>query len=387
MYPDLSYLLHDLLGTQPDNWTSIFKTFGLFLVLAILGAAYILFIELKRKEKEGLLRPGKEKITEGLPATLSELISNAVFGFILGFKLIYIAQNFPEFQMDPAGVVLSGKGNLLAGVIGALLMTGWKYWEGQKRKKPQPIAKEITVWPSQRIGDITLIAAFSGVAGAKIFAVIEDLEAFWRDPLGMLLSGGGLAIYGGLIFGFIAVFWYLKRKNITPIHVMDAVAPALIAGYGIGRLGCHFSGDGDWGIEAAAQPDWWFLPDWLWAYNYPHNVIDEGVKMADCTWLYCYELQPPAYPTPLYEVFFTMVIFGILWALRKRLVIPGLLFCVYLFLNGVERFFIEKIRINQHYDYLPFDWTQAEAISVLLMLGGIVGGFLLWRRGRKEQAS
>lgn len=385
MYPDLSYLLHDLLGTQPDNWTSIFKTFGLFLVLAILGAAYILFIELKRKEKDGLLRPGKEKITEGLPATLSELISNAVFGFILGFKLIYIAQNFPEFQMDPAGVVLSGKGNLPAGIIGAVLMTAWKYWEGQKRKKPQPITKEITVWPSQRIGDITLIAAFSGVAGAKVFAVIEDLEAFWRDPLGMLLSGGGLAIYGGLIFGFMAVFWYLKKKNITPIHVMDAVAPALIAGYGIGRLGCHFSGDGDWGIEAAAQPDWWFLPDWLWAYNYPHNVIDEGVKMADCTWLYCYELQPPVYPTPLYEVFFTIVIFSILWALRKRLVIPGLLFCAYLFLNGVERFFIEKIRINQHYDYLPFDWTQAEAISVLLMLGGIVGGFLLWRRGRITQ--
>ena len=382
MYPDLSYFLHYLLGTQPDNWTSIFKTFGLFLVLAILGAAYVLSLELKRKEKEGLLRPSPMKITEGLPASWGELLSNTIFGFILGFKLIYIAQNFPEFQQDPAGVVLSGKGNFLAGIIGAILMTGWKYWEGQKNKKPQPVTKNIMVWPHQRIGDITLIAAFSGVLGAKVFAIIEDMEAFWRDPLGMLLSGGGLAIYGGLVFGFIAVYWYIKKKNITPIHVMDAVAPALIAGYGIGRLGCQFSGDGDWGIEAAAQPDWWFLPDWLWAYNYPNNVVDEGVKIADCTWLYCYELQPPVYPTPLYEAIFAFAIFGILWALRKRLVIPGLLFCLYLILNGVERFFIEKIRVNQHYDYLPFNPTQAEVIAVLLIVGGLAGGGYLWWKSK-----
>jgi prolipoprotein diacylglyceryl transferase len=384
MYPDLSYFLHYLLGTQPDNWTSIFKTFGLFLVLAILGAAYILSSELKRKEKEGLLRPSQMKITEGLPASWSELLSNAVFGFILGFKLVYIVQNFSEFQHDPAGIVLSGKGNFLAGIIGAILLTGWKYWEGQKNKKPQPITKEITVWPHQRIGDITLIAAFSGVVGAKIFAIMEDMEAFWQDPLGMLLSGGGLAIYGGLVFGFIAVYWYIKKKNITPIHVMDAVAPALIAGYGIGRLGCQFSGDGDWGIEAAAQPGWWFLPDWLWAYNYPNNVVDEGVKIVDCTWLYCYELQPPVYPTPLYEVIFAFAIFGILWALRKRLTVPGLLFCLYLVLNGIERFFIEKIRINQHYDYLPFNPTQAEVIAVLLIVGGLAGGGYLWWKNKNE---
>lgn len=385
MYPDLSYFLHDLLGTQPDNWTSIFKTFGLFLVLAILGAAYILLIELKRKERAGRLSPTKVKVVEGLPATWSELLSNAVFGFILGFKLLYIARNFAEFQLDPAGTVLSGKGNWPAGLVGALVFAGWKYWEGQKRKKPKPITRVEKIWPHQRIGDITLIAAFSGVVGAKVFAVIEDMEAFLRDPLGMLLSGGGLAIYGGLIFGFIAVYWYLKKKNITPIHVMDAVAPALIAGYGIGRLGCQFSGDGDWGVEAAAQPDWWFLPDWAWAYTYPHNVIDEGVRMADCTWRYCFELQNPVYPTPLWEAFFAFAIFGILWALRKRLVIPGMLFAVYLVLNGIERFFIEKIRINQHYDYLPGNLTQAEAIAVLLMLTGIGFGAYLWRQNARKR--
>ncbi|MCB0625282.1 MAG: hypothetical protein KDC43_15515, partial [Saprospiraceae bacterium] len=65
MYPDLSYLFHDLFGTQPDNWTSIFKTFGLMLVIAILTAAYLLFLELKRKKEQGVFEGEKVKVTEG----------------------------------------------------------------------------------------------------------------------------------------------------------------------------------------------------------------------------------------------------------------------------------------------------------------------------------
>ena len=59
--------------------------------------------------------------------------------------------------------------------------------------------------------------------------------------------------------------------------------PSLILAYGIGRAGCHFSGDGDWGIVASNQPDWWFLPDWMWSYNYPNNVINEGIPIPGCS--------------------------------------------------------------------------------------------------------
>ena len=65
MYPDLSYILHALIGTQPDNVFSIVKTFGLFLVFAILSAAFMLAKELKRKEDEGLLKSVKVKVIEG----------------------------------------------------------------------------------------------------------------------------------------------------------------------------------------------------------------------------------------------------------------------------------------------------------------------------------
>lgn len=384
MYPDLSYLLHDLFGTPVDNWTSVFKTFGLLLVMAILSAAWILYSELKRKAAEGKFQPEKVAVTEGLPATRSELISNAIFGFILGFKLVYIIAYFPEFQKDPSGVLLSMKGNWPAGIIGAVLFAAYKYWEGQKRKLPQPKAKVLDVYPHDRIGDITIIAAISGVIGSKVFDILEHPQDFINDPIGTMLSGSGLAIYGGLVFGFIGVYWYVRRKNIPFIHILDAVAPALIIAYGVGRLGCHFAGDGDWGIvNQAAQPSWWFLPDWLWAYDYPHNVINEGVRMEECDVRYCFHLDPPVFPTPLYETIFAFIIGGILWGLRKRISIPGMLFFLYLIFNGLERFWIEKIRVNQVYHYFGMEFTQAEFVSVILFVIGVVGCVVLWKKERK----
>ncbi|MDV7390741.1 prolipoprotein diacylglyceryl transferase, partial [Arthrospira platensis SPKY1] len=96
--------------------------------------------------------------------------------------------------------------------------------------------------------------------------------------------------------------------------------------YGIGRLGCHFSGDGDWGIVAAAQPEWWFLPDWLWAYDYPNNVAQDGVPIEGCEFQYCRRLDPPVYPTPLYETFMAFIIGGFLWLMRRRMPAAGMLF-------------------------------------------------------------
>ena len=56
---------------------------------------------LKRKAKEGKFEPEKVEVTEGLPAIRTELISNAIFGFIIGFKLLYILNNFPRISERP----------------------------------------------------------------------------------------------------------------------------------------------------------------------------------------------------------------------------------------------------------------------------------------------
>ncbi|MCB0559063.1 MAG: prolipoprotein diacylglyceryl transferase [Lewinellaceae bacterium] len=382
MYPDLSYLFHDLIGTPVDNWLSIFKTFGLLLVLAILSAAIILYRELKLKAEKGVFQPVKVKFEYGKPAGTGELISNALWGFVLGYKGFYAIQHMEQLKQNAAEVLLSLDGTWWTGIALAALFAGGRYWESKKKALPQPRVEERDVYPHDRIGDITMIAAIFGVVGAKFFAVIEDIPTLLKDPAGTLLSGGGLAIYGGLIVGFLAVSYYLRRKQIPLLPVLDAVAPALIIAYGVGRLGCHLAGDGDWGIaNTLPQPGWWFLPDWLWAYDYPHNVLNEGVIIEGFDGRYNHRLSPPAFPTPLYETTAAFLIGGILLALRNKVAAyPGMLFFIYLIFNGFERFWIEKIRVNPEYTNLGITYTQAELIAVVLFLIGVAGVVVIWRR-------
>lgn len=384
MYPDLSYILHSLIGTEVDNGTSIVKTFGLLLAIAIFSSAYFLHKELVRKEAAGEFNPNIIKRTVGEAASIGELIFNAIFGFLIGFKLLYIFQNFAEFKMDAPGILLSTKGSILGGILGAIALGALKYWEKQKEVLAKPITEKIEMYPSDRIGDITLIAAFTGILGAKFFAVFEDMSNLTGGNFfEILLSGSGLAIYGGLIGGTIGVVWYLKKHNIEVFPFADAIAPALMVGYGVGRLGCQLSGDGDWGIvNEAATPSWWIFPDWMWSYTYPQNVLHQGVPLEDCVGYYCNELAQGVYPTPVYEMIMAFIIVAILWALRKRLPVPGMLFAVYLMLNGVERYWIEKIRVNARYDIFGYHPTQAEIIAVLFFVTGAIGYLWLRKKGR-----
>ncbi|MCB0598806.1 MAG: prolipoprotein diacylglyceryl transferase [Lewinellaceae bacterium] len=388
MYPDLSYLFHDLIGTPIDNWLSIFKTFGLLLVLAILSAALILYRELKLKAGKGVFQPAKVKLEYGKPAGWGELLSNAAWGFVLGYKGFYAIQNMEQLKQDAAGVLLSLDGTWWTGIALAALFAGGRYWEAKKKALPQPKVVVKDVYPHDRIGDITMIAAISGVVGAKIFAIAEDIPTLIKDPVGTILSGGGLAIYGGLIVGFLAVSYYLRLKKIPLLPVLDAVAPALIIAYGVGRLGCHLAGDGDWGIaNTLSQPGWWFLPDWLWAYDYPHNVLNEGVLIEGFDGRYNHRLVPPVFPTPVYETIAALLIGGILLGLRNKVsAYPGMLFFIYLIFNGIERFWIEKIRVNPEYTNLGITYTQAEFISVVLFLIGVAGVVVLWQKNKGAEA-
>jgi prolipoprotein diacylglyceryltransferase len=146
----------------------------------------------------------------------------------------------------------------------------------------------------------------------------------------------------------------------------------MMLAYGLGRIGCQVSGDGDWGIANNKPNPFGFIPDWMWSYRYPHNVLGEGIPIEGCTGPYCMQLPQPVYPTALYEIMMCLVLFGVLWFFRKKITIPGRLAGLYLMLNGAERFLIEKIRVNTHYTSLPFQPTQAEIISLLLIISGII---------------
>lgn len=395
MFPDLSYFFNYLFGTPVDNFLSIFKTFGLFLILAFIASAYCLRLEFKRKRKLGLFEGRPIKIIEGKAPSIAEITSNAFLGLVLGVKLPLLFADVATFSQDPAGQLFSLKGNWMIGIVAAIILGGLSYYLGNKNKLDQPVEKTGLQYPEDRIIDITMVAALFGVLGSKLFSVLENWESFVNAPIQQIFSGSGLTIYGGLLLAFVAVYFYVKWLGIKPIHMMDSVSPALIMGYVVGRMGCQMSGDGDWGIENLSSPPSWFIfPDWMWSFDYPHNVVNDlsiSKVMENCGGLltangsepiYCTILNSPVYPTPIYEIIACLIIFAILWFLRKRLKIAGVLFFVYVLLNGVERFFIEQIRVNDKYDLLGLGWSLSQWIAFALIIVGLGGILYLSKYGK-----
>lgn len=191
MYPDLQFLLEHIFKTHVPSFLGLFKTFGFFVALAFLAAAYVLKKELLRKRGLRLFQP------ELLP-------------------------------IDKAKKYLSKE----------------EFAGGESPFEP--------IYPHQRIGEIIMLAAIGGLIGSKIFNALETWNEFVQDPLSSLFLGSGLTFYGGLIVASSLIFYYCRKHKINFIHFCDAIAPALMLAYSIGRLGCHFSGDGDWGIFNSA---------------------------------------------------------------------------------------------------------------------------------------
>ncbi|MBH2005139.1 MAG: prolipoprotein diacylglyceryl transferase [Sphingobacteriia bacterium] len=368
MYPNLYYAFKDIFGVELEG-LKLVNTFGFFVAIAFIAAAWILTLELKRKQQQGLFTYTEEKIMIGQPAGIGELMVNGLLGFIFGYKLIG-AFTIPDALADPQSFILSSRGNLLTGMIVALIFGGIKWWEKRKQQLDKPEERIVRIWPQDRVGDIVIYAALFGFLGAKIFHNLENWNEFTKDPIGSLISFSGLTFYGGLICAGAAIIWYAQKHKIVPIHLVDAMAPTMMLGYALGRVGCQVSGDGDWGIVNTNPKPFNWIPDFLWAYKYPHNVINEGVPIPGCTGPYCSELPFPVYPTALYEVIMCLILFGIIWILRKKIKVPGQLFGIYLIMNGAERFLIEKIRVNTKYDIL-FNPTQAELISLVLIMSGM----------------
>ncbi len=424
MYPNLYFFLKETFHIEPWTFTKYINSFGLLVAVSFVVAAALLASELRRKEKQGLLHPKEETIVVGEGAKFGDLLFNFIFGFIVGYKILGVFFNGQD--VNPQEYIFSSNGSWVGGLTLALLFAGLKYYEKQKQKLAQPEKRTIRIWPHERVGDITIMAAVAGFLGAKLFDNLENWDRFIQHPIANLLSPSGLTFYGGLILATVVILLYGKSKNIPPLHLCDAAAPPLMLSYATGRIGCQVSGDGDWGIfnsaytlakdgtiipstadnfrtTLMANSDFTqylvreygsmdkiphaffkgaeFMPNWFWAYHYPHNVNEVGTAIADCTGPYCMQLNPLVFPTPLYEFIVCMMLFGVLWMLRKRLNIAGQMFGLYLILNGIERFFIEKIRVNTTYSIFGYHPTQAELISSLLV---ITGAILLFKSQKKK---
>ena len=381
MYPNLYFVFQDLFGIE---WRPLryVNSFGFFVAIAFILAAVFLTMELRRKSKQGLLFPTEIQVMVGRPATTGELLLNFLLGFLLGYKILALFIMDSSATEDPQEFIFSAIGSWPAGIGLGLLFAGLKWYERNKQKLPNPEKRTIRIWPQDRVGEMTILALVFGLLGAKLFDIFENWSDFLTRPSDYIFSAEGLTFYGGLICAAIAIWVYAKKHKIGFWHLNDAAAPALMLAYSVGRIGCQVAGDGDWGIVNSKSKPFSWLPDWMWSYTYPHNVAREGNPIPGCSDKFCFELANPVYPTPFYETIICLGLFFILWVFRKRLKIPGTLFALYLMLNGLERFFIEKIRVNKTLNIFNFHPTQAEVISTLLFLSGAAIWIYLYRKSK-----
>ncbi len=209
---------------------------------------------------------------------------------------------------------------------------------------------------SPNLGDSIVIGAMlGGIAGARIYSVIEGLNDLGTFSFRTLFSGAGLVWYGGFALGTIVVLIIIWRSHAPMMKVIDLIAPLLILGYAFGRMGCFLSGDGDYGPPTN-------LP---WGMAFPNGTVPTIEKV---------------HPTPLYEIALSLMIFAFLWKMRKRNMPTGMMFGIYLILAGAERFVTEFWRLTS---VLALGMTTAQIISLVLMIaGGLM--VLRLRRGGSE---
>jgi len=230
----------------------------------------------------------------------------------------------------------------------------------------------------------TLVAvpSLAGMIGAKLYHVLETPRELFADPVGQLFTSYGFAWFGGLIAGIAAFIYLGYRFRIPLLTLFDVASPAAALGYGIGRIGCLLSGDGDYGIPSS-------LP---WAMSFPNGVVPTTQRV---------------HPTPIYEFLAAALLAWLLWRLgasqaktpirqpgekgdaksrrfasealarldgASGAIRPaGTVFAGYMIYTGLARFLVEFIRINPR---SFFGMTNAQTASVASVILGVL---LLWR--------
>ncbi len=258
------------------------------------------------------------------------------------------------FQLGPIPVYSYG---LMLGIC--FIVASWLMQREFKRKKLDESAAI----------NVTFIALVGGVIGSKLLYVIEEWKSFTSMSAEKLFSTeglfspAGLTFYGGLILATALIYIYTRYKKIIFLRVCDSAAPSLAIGYGIARVGCHLSGDGDYGLPVSEFMSW--VP---WGTDYSNGTLPPSIAFRGTDIAAKFGGVVPdttlMHPTPIYEFILGALIFWFLWSKRKSFKGDGKLFGLYLILSGTSRLLIEFIRLNPRF---LFGLSEAQLISIVLV--------------------
>jgi phosphatidylglycerol---prolipoprotein diacylglyceryl transferase len=216
--------------------------------------------------------------------------------------------------------------------------------------------------------DLVFMAVVGGIVGARAYYILLNYQRLFTDPWHLIFARGGLVWYGGFLLATALVAWEVRRKKLPLAQMADVVAPALAIAYAVGRVGCFLVGD-DWGRPTDS---------WM-GIRFPQGTPPTTVEAiqrdfhitVDPALVHKYGQVVPVYPTQLFEVGLSTLIFLLLWRLRRHDKQKGWLFMLWLCLAGVERFLVEFLRAKD--DRFIGGLTLAQLISLGVVAVGVVG--------------
>jgi len=209
--------------------------------------------------------------------------------------------------------------------------------------------------------DALIGSVLVGLLGARLFHVLDHWpHEYAANPLRALyLWEGGLAIWGGVAGGLLALAVFARRRRLALGRLADIAAPGLVLAQGLGRLACIITGD------AMGKPT---NGPFGFAYVNPGAMVPAlGVYYT---------------PMPVYELVANLGIFALLWQLRKREWPEGALFLVYLSLYSVERFLLAFV---SSYQIIAFGLTQSQLVALLALTAAIPLCVWVFLRGRRSK--
>lgn len=231
----------------------------------------------------------------------------------------------------------------------------------------------------EKAWDFVFMAVIGGIVGARGYYILLNFPRLMEDPMGLILSRGGLVWYGGFLLATALVIWEIRRQKMSVPSTADLMAPALALAYAVGRVGCFLVGD-DWGRPT----------DSFVGIRFPRGTPATTVQNIEQ--MFGIEVDPelvakygqvvPVHPTQLYEVGMSTLIFFVLWRIRDHDHKKGWLFMLWLALAGLERFAVEFVRAKD--DRFFGILTMAQMISLAIVAFGIMGMAKTWHRDASE---
>ena len=220
----------------------------------------------------------------------------------------------------------------------------------------------------EKAWDFVFMGVIGGIVGAKLYYVLLNFPQLIQDPVGMLLSRGGLVWYGGFMGATVLVIYEVRRQKMSVPSMADVMAPGLALGYAVGRMGCFMVGD-DWGLPTSS----------VFGVRFPRGTPATTVQnieqmfgiTVDPALIEEYGQVIPVHPTQLYEVGISTLIFFGLWRIRDHGHQKGWLFMIWLVCAGLERFAVEFLRAKD--DRFFGILTLAQVISLGIVAFGLAG--------------